>query len=249
MHPCIDLCQLSCFGSNSQEKGASDCIRFAHSETERTESHAKLRAVHCRPLRVAMTVTLVPTSSARAWSPASATENKSLRYLRRCSLYNIGLMFLVVTEQVRRVVLVLHSHKPLVIRPAGGLDALRSFVCLQTDLVGIVAASGAGTHHLRQLASTGTLASSAVQPARQAAPLAEGVAMVERCCCSANPFAALLSLSATPYLRYAVSKLKPYRSQSGVSDQAHYPNSVGEYPATFKESIHELLSRHAERKS
>src|SRR3984893_10783408 len=92
-------------------------------------------------------------------------------------------------------------------------NVLRSFVCLQTDLVGIVAASGAGTHHLRQLASAGTLASSAVQPARQAVPLAEGVAMVERCCCSANPFAALLSLSATSYLRYAVSKLKPYRSR------------------------------------
>jgi hypothetical protein len=35
---------------------------------------------------------------------------------------------LVMTEKVRRVVLVLNSHKPLVIRPVGGLDALRSVV-------------------------------------------------------------------------------------------------------------------------
>ena len=40
-----------------------------------------------------------------------------------------------MTEQVRRIVLVLHSHKPLVIGPVGGLDALRALVGLQADLV------------------------------------------------------------------------------------------------------------------
>jgi hypothetical protein len=47
---------------------------------------------------------------------------------------------LVMAEQVRRIVLVLHSYKPLVIRPVGGLDALRALVGLQADLVDVVAA-------------------------------------------------------------------------------------------------------------
>ena len=49
---------------------------------------------------------------------------------------------LVITEQVRRIVLVLHSHKPLVIRPVGGRDALGSLVGLQADLVDVAAAGG-----------------------------------------------------------------------------------------------------------
>src|SRR5260370_9480858 len=57
-----------------------------------------------------------------------------------------------MTEKVRRVVLVLQRHEPLVIYPKGGLDALRSLVGLQADLVDVVAARGEGTHHLRQLA-------------------------------------------------------------------------------------------------
>jgi hypothetical protein len=40
-----------------------------------------------------------------------------------------------MTEQVRQIVLFLHSHKPLAIRPVGGFDALRSLVGLQADLV------------------------------------------------------------------------------------------------------------------
>jgi hypothetical protein len=47
-----------------------------------------------------------------------------------------------MTERVRRVVLVLHRHKPLVIRPVGGFDALRSLVGLQADLVDVIAARG-----------------------------------------------------------------------------------------------------------
>ena len=50
-----------------------------------------------------------------------------------------------MTEQVRRIVLVLHSHKPLAIRPVGGLDALRSLVGLQADLVDVVAARVKGS--------------------------------------------------------------------------------------------------------
>ena len=57
-----------------------------------------------------------------------------------------------MTEQIRRVVLVLYAHKPLVIRPVGGFDALSALVGLQADLVNLVAVYGEGTHHFRQLA-------------------------------------------------------------------------------------------------
>jgi hypothetical protein len=44
------------------------------------------------------------------------------------------------------------AEQPLVIRPVGGLDALRALVGLQADLVDVVASGGKGTHQLRQLA-------------------------------------------------------------------------------------------------
>ena len=47
-----------------------------------------------------------------------------------------------MVKQVRRIVLVLYSDEPLVIRPIGGLDALRSLVGLQADLVDGAAAQG-----------------------------------------------------------------------------------------------------------
>jgi hypothetical protein len=57
-----------------------------------------------------------------------------------------------MTEEIRRVVLVLYNPKPLLIQPVGGFDALRALVGLQADLVDVVAAGGKGTHQLRQLA-------------------------------------------------------------------------------------------------
>jgi len=57
-----------------------------------------------------------------------------------------------MTEQIRRVVLVLYAHKPLVIRPVGGFDALSARVGLQADLADVIAARGEGTHHARQFA-------------------------------------------------------------------------------------------------
>ena len=57
-----------------------------------------------------------------------------------------------MAEQVRRIVFILHRHKPLVIRPVSGLDALSALVGLQADLVNLVAVYGEGTHHFRQLA-------------------------------------------------------------------------------------------------
>jgi len=45
-----------------------------------------------------------------------------------------------MTEQVRQIVLVLQAHKPVVIRPVGGLDALRPLVGLEADLIDVAAA-------------------------------------------------------------------------------------------------------------
>jgi hypothetical protein len=53
-----------------------------------------------------------------------------------------------MTEQVLRIVFVLQSHKPVVIHPEGGLDALRSLVSLQANLVNVVAAGGDWTRYL-----------------------------------------------------------------------------------------------------
>jgi hypothetical protein len=63
-----------------------------------------------------------------------------------------------MTEEIRRVVIVLHSHKPLVIRPVGGFDALRTLVGLQADLVDVIAARGGrDASALLARASTGRL--------------------------------------------------------------------------------------------
>ena len=57
-----------------------------------------------------------------------------------------------MTEEVCRIVLVLHSHKPLLMRSVGGLDALGALLALNADLVDVVAARGERPHHLCQLA-------------------------------------------------------------------------------------------------
>ena len=75
------------------------------------------------------------------------------------------LNILVMTEQVRRIVFVLQSHEPLVIRPSGGLDALRPLVGLKADLIDVVAAGREGADYLRQLAHPPMFTSSAAGPA------------------------------------------------------------------------------------
>ena len=105
---------------------------------------------------------------------ADREKRRRLVCCAHCCPLHCRLNVLVMSKQVRRIVLVLHSHKPLVIRPVGGLDALRSLVGLQADLVDLVATRDEGTQHLRQLArpSNVHVVCSWVRPARQAAPLA-----------------------------------------------------------------------------
>jgi len=130
--------------------------------------------------------------------PAAKAKSLRIQGAFLTALYTVGRMFWLKlkTEQVRRIVLVVHSHKPLVIRPVGGLDALRSLVGLQADLVDVVAASGEGAHNLRQLARQPDVyvVCRRVYPTRQAAPLAQGTPMAECCCCSVYPVRGIAQL-------------------------------------------------------
>src|SRR5215472_6291016 len=58
---------------------------------------------------------------------------------------------LVMTEQVRRVVLVLQRHEPVVICAKCSLDAVRPLFGLEPDMIDVVAAGRKGTHRLRHL--------------------------------------------------------------------------------------------------
>src|SRR5262249_25456554 len=110
-----------------------------------------------------------------------ARQGKSeiVAYLRSCacarSLHRWSDV-LVMAEQVRRIVLVLKRHEPVVINPICSSDALGSLFGFEANLIDIIAAHREWTHHLRQLPrpSHVGVVCSGVQPARQAPPLAQG---------------------------------------------------------------------------
>src|SRR6516225_3104958 len=134
----------------------------------------------------------IPFSSWSLYQTASAPKRpRSLgRPLHRRS--NV----LVMTKQVRRVVLVLHADKPVVICPEGGLDSLRTLLSLNANLVDVVAAGGEWTHHFRKLARPldVNVVRRRLQPARNTGPLAQRLTMAKGRCGSTDPVRSITQL-------------------------------------------------------
>src|SRR5919201_162482 len=82
---------------------------------------------------------------------------------------------LIMAEQIRRIILLLQGRQPPVIRPIGGLDALRTLLGLDAHLGDVNPAAAEGLHHLRQIAGPADVLSICrrVKPTRQAAPLVQ----------------------------------------------------------------------------
>src|SRR5215469_17055102 len=103
---------------------------------------------------------------------------------------------LVMAEQVRRVVLVLQRHKPVVICAEGSLDPLRPLLSLDANLVDVVTAGGEWTHHLRKLARPldVNVVRRRLQPARNTGPLTQRLTMAKGRCGGTYPVRSITQL-------------------------------------------------------